>query len=33
MDNGVIAAIVCSFMGAFVCVIAAVKIRKKARKY
>jgi hypothetical protein len=33
MDNGVIAAIVCSFIGAFVCVIAVVKIRKKARKY
>jgi hypothetical protein len=30
MDNGVIAAIVCSFMGAFVCVIAAVKINKKS---
>jgi hypothetical protein len=33
MDNGVIAAIVCGFMGAFACMIAAAKIIKKARTY
>ncbi|MBB3852043.1 hypothetical protein BV455_02621 [Parageobacillus caldoxylosilyticus] len=31
MDNGVVVAIVCSFMGAFICVIAAVKIRKNKK--
>jgi hypothetical protein len=29
MDSGVITAIVCSFMGAFACMIAAAKIIKK----
>jgi hypothetical protein len=32
MDNGVIAAMVCSFMGAFACLIDVTKIRKNKKR-